>query len=51
MIASRYPILAAHFHKFTRKGSKLMLKLFDYGCVMVKLDLGKDQVLDFAASQ
>ena len=44
MIASRFPILAADFHKFTRKGTKLMLKLFDYGCVMAKLDLGKDKV-------
>jgi hypothetical protein len=46
MIASKYPIMVAHFHKFSRQGSKLMLKLFDYGCVIAKLDLGKDKVTD-----
>ena len=44
MIASRFPITDAHFHKFSRQGTQLMLRLFDYGCIMAKLDLGTDEV-------
>ena len=51
MIASKYPFLDVHFYKFKVKGDKIWMKLLDYGCVMAKLDLGKDKVkknsLDF----
>ena len=44
MIASKYPFLDVHFYKFKVKGDKIWMKLLDYGCVMAKLDLGKDKV-------
>ncbi len=44
MIASKYPFMEVHFHKFKSQGRKLMLRLFDYGCIMVKLNLGMDKV-------
>ena len=44
MIASKYPFLDVHFYKFKVKGEKIWMKLLDYGCVMAKLDLGKDKV-------
>jgi hypothetical protein len=44
MIASKYPFLDVHFYKFRVKGEQIWMKLLDYGCVMAKLDLGKDKV-------
>ena len=44
MIASKYPILDVDFYSFKIKGGKIWMKLVDYGCVMAKLDLGKDKV-------
>jgi hypothetical protein len=44
MVASKYPFLDVQFYRFKVKNTKLWMKLLDYGCVMAKLDLGKDKV-------
>ena len=44
MIASKFPFLDVHFYKFKVKGEKIWMKLLDYGCIMAKMDLGKDKV-------
>ena len=44
LVASKYPFLDVHFYRFKVKSDKLMMKMCDYGCIMAKLDLGKDRV-------
>lgn len=42
MLVSKYPFLDVHFYKFKGKGTKVWMKLLDYGIIMAKVDLGND---------
>ena len=41
-IASKYPFLEVSFIKFEVENRSLWMKLIDYGCIMAKVDLGRD---------